>query len=138
MGGTISELINIPRNVPQFARPAIRAIRPHVRYRLPYIALEKSLLHTDAFGEALSTYFHELAHMFGGHRSVSFSHALSKLMEITLSNAGLIAEWEKNIVVRESLKKRNVLPLEVYIPRPALSATQFIFEIDFNLGHFRI
>lgn len=66
-----------------------------VRYLLPYIALKKSLLHSDAFGEALSTYFHELAHMFGGHRSASFSYSLSKLMEITLSNTGLIAEWQK-------------------------------------------
>ncbi|MEA1967803.1 MAG: hypothetical protein U9N77_06255 [Thermodesulfobacteriota bacterium] len=66
-----------------------------IRYQLPYIALKKSLLQADAFGEALSTYFHELAHMFGGHRSVYFSRALSTLMEITLSNAGLIAEWQK-------------------------------------------
>ena len=76
-----------------------------VRYRLPYIALKKSLLHTDAFGEALSTYFHELAHMFGGHRSVSFSHALSKLMEITLSNAGLIAECEKKYIIEGIIEK---------------------------------
>ena len=69
-----------------------------VRYRLPYIALKKSLLHSDTFGEALSAYFHELAHMFGGHRSASFSRALSKLMEITLSNAGMIAEWQKKYV----------------------------------------
>ena len=70
-----------------------------VRYQLPYVALKASLLHSDNFGNALSTYLHELAHMFGGDRSASFSHALSELMEVILSHARLIAEcqeqWER-------------------------------------------
>ena len=71
-----------------------------VRYQLPYVALKASLLHSDSFGNALSTYLHELAHMFGGDRSASFSQALSELMEVILSNARLIAEcqeqWENS------------------------------------------
>ncbi len=66
-----------------------------VRYQLPYVALKASLLHSDSFGNALSTYLHELTHMFGGDRSASFSHALSELMEVILSNARLIAECQE-------------------------------------------
>ena len=66
-----------------------------IRYRLPYVALKPSLLQSRNFGNALSTYLHELAHMFGGDRSAAFSHALSELMEITLSQARLIADWQE-------------------------------------------
>ncbi|MEL6492902.1 MAG: hypothetical protein AAFQ95_23380 [Cyanobacteria bacterium J06621_3] len=66
-----------------------------IRYQLPYVALKSSLLHSATFGSALSTYLHELAHMFGGDRSAAFSHALSELMEITLSNARLVAKWQE-------------------------------------------
>lgn len=73
-------------------QPKFRGIL--IRYQLPYIALKSSLLHSATFGSALSTYLHELAHMFGGDRSAAFSHALSELMEITLSNARLVAKWQ--------------------------------------------
>lgn len=33
--------------------------------------------------------------MFGGDRSAAFSHALPELMEITLSNARLIAQCQE-------------------------------------------
>jgi hypothetical protein len=66
-----------------------------VRYQLPYVALKPSLLHSTTFGNALSTYLHELAHMFGSDRSAAFSHALSELMEITLSHARLVAQWQE-------------------------------------------
>jgi hypothetical protein len=65
-----------------------------IRYRLPYVALKSSLLHSTNLGNALSTYLHEIAHMFGGDRSAAFSHALSELMEVILSNAYLVAEWQ--------------------------------------------
>ena len=65
-----------------------------IRYRLPYIALKESLLHADSFGNALSTYLHELAHIFGGDRSASFSRALSEVMTITLTKSRLITTWE--------------------------------------------
>lgn len=72
--------------------PSFRGLS--LRYRLPYVALKEALLRSDHFGNALSTYLHELAHMFGGDGSVSFSRALSELMEITLSNSRLIAQWQ--------------------------------------------
>ncbi|MFH0726375.1 MAG: hypothetical protein V2B19_08520 [Pseudomonadota bacterium] len=73
--------------------PSFRGLS--IRYRLPYIALKESLLYSNNFGNALSTYLHELAHMFGGERSASFSRALSELMAITLSESRLIATCEE-------------------------------------------
>jgi hypothetical protein len=66
-----------------------------VRYRLPDVALKQSLLQPNKFGSALSTYLHELAHMFGGDSSASFSHALSELMQTTLSNSRMVAEYQE-------------------------------------------
>ena len=75
-----------------------------VRYKLPYVALKSSLLYSDNFGNAFSTYLHELAHMFGGDRSASFSQVLSELMEVILSNACLIAECQQQW---ENLKHKS-------------------------------
>jgi hypothetical protein len=70
-----------------------------VHFRLSYVAFKASLLHKDRFGEALSTYTHELAHVFGGDHSASYSRGLTELMEILLKNVSLIAEcqhrWEQ-------------------------------------------
>ncbi len=66
-----------------------------IRYRLPYIALKEYLLQPPCFGSALSTYLHEIAHMFGADGSTSFSHALSEMLDITLSNSRLISQWEE-------------------------------------------
>ncbi|SBT04662.1 conserved hypothetical protein [Candidatus Accumulibacter aalborgensis] len=66
-----------------------------IRYHLPYIAMKEWLLSDDSFGDATSTYLHELAHMFGGDRSASFSNILSVFMAIALSKSVLIAQWQK-------------------------------------------
>jgi hypothetical protein len=66
-----------------------------VRYRLPYVALKATLLADGVFGEAMSTYLHELAHMFGGDNSASFSHALSVILELTCSHADSMAEFQR-------------------------------------------
>ena len=70
-----------------------------VHFRLPYVAFKSSLLHQDRFGEALGTYTHELAHVFGGDHSASYSRGLTELMEILPGNVSLIAEcqhqWEQ-------------------------------------------
>lgn len=65
-----------------------------IRYRIPYIALKADLLADDRFGDALSTYLHELAHLFGGDSSASFSHALSEMLAITIQYAGTITSWQ--------------------------------------------
>jgi hypothetical protein len=72
-----------------------------LRYRLPYVALKEHLLCSGGFGDALSTYLHELAHVFGGDRSASFSLALSEILSITLTNSRLIATWEEQWTLAE-------------------------------------
>ena len=57
--------------------------------------MKEWLLSDDSFGDATSTYLHELAHMFGGDRSASFSNILSVFMAIALSKSVLIAQWQK-------------------------------------------
>lgn len=66
-----------------------------IRYRLPYVALMARLFHRAGFGEAVSTYLHELGHMFGGDSSAAFSHALSEMLSATVCHAAEIAEWER-------------------------------------------
>jgi len=88
----MTSCLPIRGNAPKFCGIA-------VKYRLPYIALRESLLQSDDFGEALSTYLHELAHIFGGDRSAAFSRALSELMTVTLNNSRLIAACEEQWMV---------------------------------------
>jgi hypothetical protein len=70
-----------------------------VRFRLPYVAIKSKLLTRDSFGLSLSTYLHEIAHIFGGDRSASFSHALTEILEISLQQTQLIEsfrlKWEE-------------------------------------------
>ena len=70
-----------------------------VQFRLPYVAIKSKLLTRDNFGVTLSVYLHEIAHIFGGDRSASFSHALTEILEISLQNTKIIElfrlKWEK-------------------------------------------
>jgi len=66
-----------------------------VRYRLPYVAVDETLLQPGRLGPALSTYLHELAHMFGGDSSVAFGHALSEMLSRVIVHAGEIAARER-------------------------------------------
>lgn len=65
-----------------------------LRYRLPYVAVDETLLRPGQLGPALSTYLHELAHMFGGDSSVAFGHALSEMLSRVIVHAGEIAACE--------------------------------------------
>ena len=67
-----------------------------IRYQLPYVAIKPSLLRFNYFGQALGTYLHELAHMFGGDGSAAFSNSLSEFMEVILSKAQVVAEYQKH------------------------------------------
>ena len=52
------------------------------------------MFNKDNFNEALSTYIHEMCHMFGGDASVSFSNALTLAMEILIDKR-IIVEQKK-------------------------------------------
>lgn len=70
-----------------------------IRYRLSYVAMKNSLLEQLDFHEVLSTYLHELAHVFGEHRSTGFSNGLTEILDFVLKNTASIgnarAGWEK-------------------------------------------
>lgn len=76
-------------------KPIRVSSRLQIRYRLSHIALKSSLLMEGEFGVVLSTYLHEIAHMFGAEGSASFSRALTELLEITLRNTLLIEHYHK-------------------------------------------
>jgi len=75
--------------------PITVSARIPIRYHLAHIALKRSLLLSADFGAVLSTYLHEIAHMFGPEGSASFSKALTALLEITLCNARLIEYYHE-------------------------------------------
>lgn len=66
-----------------------------IRYRLSHIAIKSSLLTQEHFGAALSTYLHEIAHMFGSDSSASFSKALTEILDIALSNTQIIEAFRE-------------------------------------------
>ena len=65
-----------------------------IRYDLNVIYLKSDMFNKDNFNEALSTYIHEMCHMFGGDASVSFSNALTLAMEILIDKR-IIVEQKK-------------------------------------------
>lgn len=71
-----------------------------IHYRLPYVALKASLLDQGGLHTALSTYLHELAHVFGGDQSGRFSNALTEILQRTLCHQHEIQrvamQWEKD------------------------------------------
>ena len=57
-----------------------------VKYHVREIHLKKSVFSKLGFYDALTTYVHEMCHMFGGDSSDSFSLSLTKAMEILMIN----------------------------------------------------
>ena len=70
----------------------------NIRYDIGKIYLKKSIFRKNRYYDALSTYIHELCHIFGGDSSHSFSSGLSHAMEILLNHSKEIAagkiQWE--------------------------------------------
>lgn len=78
-----------------FTGPEVRWRGLRVRYRLSYVSLKAILLTDGLFSEAMSTYLHEVSHMFGGDSSASFSHALSEMLELICSRAASMAALQR-------------------------------------------
>ena len=57
-----------------------------IKYNIEEIYLKSNIFHEDGYYDGLSTYVHELCHMFGGDSSNSFSFGLTKAMEILMIN----------------------------------------------------
>ena len=77
------------------AAPADRWRGLRIRYQLPYVALQATLLQQQDFGAAVSTYLHELAHSFGGDSSAAFSHALSEMLAATVGHSAQVGDWQR-------------------------------------------
>ncbi len=67
----------------------------YVRNTVGEIYLKKTVLEKAMFYDALSTYVHELCHMFGGDSSNNFSQALTYAMEILLSNSDVVNSYKE-------------------------------------------
>jgi hypothetical protein len=69
-----------------------------IKYDVAEIYLKKEIFCTEGFYDALSTYVHELCHMFGGDASASFSYALTCAIEILLQKHDKVilakSQWE--------------------------------------------
>lgn len=67
----------------------------YVRNTVGEIYLKKAILNKETFYDALSTYVHELCHMFGGDSSNNFSQALTFAMEILLTNSDVVNRYKE-------------------------------------------
>jgi hypothetical protein len=79
----------------EMSRPKHTPSGHKVRFRLQFIALKEELLQKGRFGEALSTYLHEAAHMFGGDRSAAFSSAMTELLTTSIILSPLIEKFRR-------------------------------------------
>lgn len=67
-----------------------------IQYDLESVHMMERLFLRDSFSEALSTYVHELCHVFGGDASPRFTIALSVSMEILMRNNQSVARSQKS------------------------------------------
>jgi len=91
-------------------KPVINPVGVKIRYQLPYIALKSRLFTQSSFPEALSTYLHELAHVFGGDHSTGFSRGITEILDCIIKNTamveGFVARW-KQVGMADCAKNRN-------------------------------
>lgn len=66
-----------------------------IRSELRSICLKLNLFEHDNFDNALSTYLHELAHIFGSDNSVNFSRALTTILSKVIDNAEIISRYKE-------------------------------------------
>ena len=61
-----------------------------IRNKIDCVYLKRSIIEADKFYDGLSTYVHEMCHMFGGDSSENFSISLTHAMEILLENTAIV------------------------------------------------
>lgn len=71
-----------------------------IRYEIGEIYLKKSIFSSKGFFDALSTYIHEMCHVFGGDASNAFSQGLTFAMEILLSNSIIIENYRQQWMIQ--------------------------------------
>ena len=78
------------------SEPVLNIKGRYIRYDVGVIYLKNSVFCKDGYYDALSTYVHEMCHMFGGDKSDAFSNGLTDAIEILLKNHNLIEQGRKN------------------------------------------
>lgn len=66
-----------------------------IRYEIGEIYLKRVIFRKDGYYDALTTYIHELCHVFGGDSSNAFSQGLTLAMELLLINYDVIENYRK-------------------------------------------
>ena len=70
-----------------------------IRYDIGKIYLKSEIFRPDGYYDGLSTYVHEMCHMFGGDGSASFSLALTMMIEVMMENQKRIlsgkSQWDQ-------------------------------------------
>lgn len=61
-----------------------------IKNKIDCVYLKRSIIEADKFYDGLSTYVHEMSHMFGGDASENFSLGLTLAMEILLQNTAIV------------------------------------------------
>ena len=88
--------------------PTRRQGRSSRRFDLPFVALKRYLFAPGRGSEALSTYLHELGHMYGPDASSRFSHFLTDIARESIRHAAelqrFLEQWDAlcNILPKES------------------------------------
>lgn len=79
--------------------PIINTKGIRIRYDIGKIYLKIDIFREEGFFDGLSTYVHEMCHMFGGDSSASFSQALTYAIELLLENQDTVfmgkRRWEE-------------------------------------------
>ena len=73
-----------------------------IRYEIGEIYLKQSIFSSNGFFDALSTYVHEMCHVFGGDASNAFSQGLTFAMEILLANSMIIENYRQQWIIQYS------------------------------------
>lgn len=76
------------------------------RFDLPFVALKRYLLAPGRGSEALSTYLHELGHMYGPDASARFSHLLTDIARESIRHAGEMKQFLEtwDVICKELLE----------------------------------
>ena len=61
-----------------------------IKNKIDCVYLKQSIINPEKFYDGLSTYVHEMSHMFGGDASENFSLGLTLAMEILLQNTAIV------------------------------------------------
>lgn len=64
------------------------------RYKIDSICIKEKHLKRDVFTDALTVFIHELCHTFGGDKSESFSYALTKALQIVITNNDVVKRYK--------------------------------------------